>query len=56
MAGVNHDFRLSETKIFFQTELDSSGKTGGGIFGGCPSGKDQKDPKPLSIVEITSPT
>src|SRR6202030_4645226 len=33
MASLNHNFRLSERRIFLRGALDSSGKTGGGILG-----------------------
>jgi hypothetical protein len=31
MASLNHNFVVSEIDIFLRRELDSSGKTGGGI-------------------------
>src|SRR5581483_9530144 len=36
LASLNHNFSISERRIFSRDALDSSGKTGGGFFG-CPS-------------------
>src|SRR5581483_2098907 len=32
LASLNHNFFLSERRIFLRRELDSSGKTGGGFL------------------------
>jgi hypothetical protein len=39
MVSLNHNFSISERQIFLRSALDSSGKTGGGLFADCPSGK-----------------
>jgi hypothetical protein len=38
MTSLNHNFALSERRIFLRDALDSSGKTGGGILGDCAAG------------------